>query len=90
MLKARGSVVRQTRSRTAKATPKRASAPAKSIEEAAATQEAGVSIPKRASAPAKAAEGRKSQAGVRSTDSCILLARSFAFVSGMLKDGVCV
>ncbi|KAL3155779.1 hypothetical protein ABBQ32_012794 [Trebouxia sp. C0010 RCD-2024] len=60
MLKARVSGGRQTRSRTAKATPKRASAPAKVAEEEATP--AGASMPKRASAPAAVAGEKESQA----------------------------
>ena len=68
MLKARISG-RQTRSRSAKATPKRASAPAKITEEA--KNEAGVGSPKRASAPAKATEEKQDQAGIISFGVCI-------------------
>ena len=71
MLKARVSAGRQTRSRTAKSTPKRASAPAKATE--AEAPQAGSSVPRRATAPASAAEDKKSEAGVCSADLCMLL-----------------
>ena len=80
MLKARGSGSRQTRSRSAKAAPKRASAPAKVTEEP--QSEAGVSSPKRASAPAKAAED-KIQAGTSSVCICTLLSLT-GVLSGVL------
>ena len=81
MLKARGSGGRQTRSRTAKGTPKRASAPAKVAEEP--KSQADVSSPKRASAPAKVAEEDISQEGTCSACICILL-RSIGVLSGTL------
>ncbi|KAL3146007.1 hypothetical protein ABBQ38_015364 [Trebouxia sp. C0009 RCD-2024] len=60
MLKARVIGGRQTRSRTAKATPKRASAPAKTTEEEETPADA--SVPKRATAPAVISEEKKTQA----------------------------
>lgn len=71
MLKARVIGGRQTRSRTAKATPKRASAPAKTTEEEETPADA--SVPKRATAPAVISEEKKTQAGVCFTRSYILL-----------------
>lgn len=71
MLKARGPGGRQTRSRTAKATPKRASAPAKVPEEA--KNAAGGSSPKRASAPAKVTEENEIQAGTGLAGLCVHL-----------------
>ena len=84
MLKARGSGGRQTRSRTAKGTPKRASAPAKVPEET--KSKAGGSSPKRASAPAKVTEENKIQAGTGLAGFCmhLRLATSTGALSGVL------